>query len=366
MRRFMWTFEMPPSSEASPAATESQRAGKILQPPAQAGPRLKYLLARCLALLFFSALICAKPLFSVDDGRYKIVEIKPHVFVYQAEDILEQAGDPNFSRASNAGFVITPQGVVVINTTNTPFNARAMLYEIRQRTSLPVRYVINTSALPDAMLGNEAFEDFRPTILATPAAADLMHRYRNHLPERLETDWRLALNMRGIHPTPAGQTFGQTMTLPVSNPQIRLISLGKNASPGDAAVYLPQSKVVFLGDVFENQFVPQMDGGDIHHWIRMLSKVASWDAEVFVPGHGAPGGRDRVEQFRRFLEWVLTQVQTRLAQHKTELQVQEELVPFQAYQWHAPELQEKLVAAIYRQLAAAARQEAHSAKPSRP
>ncbi len=362
---------MPSAPSTSFKARNRQQAERIplnqdVRFGAQSAGHPKISLRLSLALLAFFLLIFSWPAFPAEEGHYKILEVKPHVFVWLAEDILEQEGDPNFSRASNAGFVITPEGVVVINTTNTPFNARDLLYEIRQRTSLPVRFVINTSSLPDAMLGNEAFADFRPAILSTPAAAIQMNRYQSELAGRIESDWRLAENMRGIHPTPPDQTFDREMTLPIASPQIKLINLGDNISPGDAAVYLPQSKVLFLGDLFENQYIPQMASGNIRRWISELRKVESWDVDVFVPGHGEPGGRQQVEQFRHFLVWLLGQVQSGIGQHKTEQQIETAMVPFQNYHWRAPELQSKLVAAVYQQLAGDNKEASASPKSPNP
>ena len=314
-----------------------------------------------LALLSFP-----RNIFPVEEGHYKILEVKPHVFVWQAEDILEQEGDPNFSRAANAGFVITPQGVIVVNTTNTPFNARGLLYEIRRHTDLPVRFVVNTSASPDAMLGNEAFTDFSPTILSTPTAASLINRYRSELPGRIEDDWRLKETMRGIHPTPPDQTFAQEMTIPVGGTPIKLINLGDDASPGDAVVYLPQAKVLFLGTLFENQYIPRLDSGDIRGWIRALRRVESWDVDVFVPGHGEPGGKKQVEQFRQFLEWLLNQVQARVQQGKSLQQIKDELIPFQGYPWRAKELEPHAVASVYHQLTGGGSQNPLPAKATSP
>src|SRR5438552_12988503 len=67
-------------------------------------------------------------------ARYEVKEIKPHVFIWVPDDVLYLVGDPQFGRAGTAGFIVTGEGVVVVNTTNNPFNAREMLYEIRQRT----------------------------------------------------------------------------------------------------------------------------------------------------------------------------------------------------------------------------------------
>jgi glyoxylase-like metal-dependent hydrolase (beta-lactamase superfamily II) len=288
---------------------------------------------------------------AADDSYYHVQEIKPNVFVWVAEDILNQEGDPQFNRAGNAGFIITPGGVVVINTTNSPFNARALLFEIRKRTNQPVRYVINTGASPDVMLGNEAFEDFQPAILSTPEAARIMRDYRDAFPARIGGNWRVATSMRGVHPLPPTGTFEKEDTLRVGGREIRLINLGDNSSPGNAAVYLPASKVLFLGNVFENEYIPRIGSANLSQWIETLRKVESWDAEVFVPGHGVPAGRKQVQQFRGFLEWLYGRVRSGFQEGKSLEQIQGEMVPFPHLHWHAPELESAAVAAVYQLVA---------------
>ena len=348
----------------SRGSAPSRRAARSARPaPFSFKPPLALLLAFS---ALFILLATARALFPADDSYYHVTEIKPHVFVWVAEDIIDQEGDPQFKRAGNAGFIITQDGVVVVNTTNTPFNARSLLYEIRKRTDLPVRYVINTSASPDVMLGNEAFEDFKPVFLSTPPAALAMHDYRNEFPARLERDWRLAASMRGIHPLPPTETFDKEMTLPLSGQPIQVINLGDNASPGDAVVYLPQSKVLFLGNLFENEYIPRIGAANIDHWIETLRKVESWDAEVCVPGHGLPGGKAQVAQFRQFIEWLTGQVRAGMQQGKNVQQLQNELVPFQNIHWHAPELEADAVAAVYRLLARQTNQAVSSVKSEGP
>ncbi len=334
-----------PSRENTPSRTAVRSARPVsffLKPSST------FLFAILVLLLLFPA---PRAAFPAEGSFYHIQEIKPNVFVWIAEDILDQEGDPKFNRAGNAGFIITHDGVVVVNTTNTPFNARALLYEIRQRTDLPVRYVINTSASPDVMLGNEAFEDFKPVILSTPQAAFAMRDYQSKFPSRIEGDWRLAASMRGIHPMPPTQTFDQETTLQTGGQPIKLVNLGDNASPGDAVVYLPQSKVLFMGNIFENQYVPRIGSANIDHWIETLHKVESWDVDVYVPGHGQPSGKPGLLEFRQFLEWLSGQVRSGLQKGRTLPQIQNELVPFQNLHWHAPELESDAVAAVYRLLA---------------
>jgi cyclase len=326
-------------------------------------PLVPCLFAALTLLLFLAA---PRTSFAVDDSYYHIQEINPHVFVWVAEDILDQEGDPQFNRAGNAGFIITDDGVVVVNTTNTPFNARALLYEIRKRTAQPVRYVINTSASPDAMLGNEAFADFSPVIISTPQAAQEMRSYRHEFTSRVEGNWRIAASMRGIHPLPPTETFDKEATLQIGGQQIKLINLGDNASPGNAAVYLPQSKVLFLGNVFENEYIPRIGSANLNQWTETLQKVGSWDADVYVPGHGQPGGKVQVQRFRQFLEWLSGQVRLGLQQGRSLQQIQDGLVPFQSVHWHAPELEAEAVAAVYHLMARNQSQASSAAESTSP
>ena len=315
-----------------------------------------------------TAVLLAMPLMALatDDSYYDIQEVKPNVFVWVAKDILNQEGDPEFNRAGNAGFIITPEGVVVINTTNSPFNARALLFEIRKRTGQPVRYVINTSASPDLMLGNEAFEDFQPSILSTPAAAQAIHNYKKEFSARIEGNWKIAASMRGIHPLPPTGTFEKEDTIKVGGQEIRLINLGDNFSPGDAAVYLPGSKVLFLGNVFENEYIPRTGTANMEQWIETLGKVESWNVDVFVPGHGQPAGKARVQQFRGFLEWLCGRVRSGMQSGKSLVQIQAELVPFPNLHWHAPELESEAVAGVFRLLSKTESQASSTAETPSP
>jgi glyoxylase-like metal-dependent hydrolase (beta-lactamase superfamily II) len=259
------------------------------------------LLLSALCLLLSASLVFALR------GRYAVTEVKPHVFVWVPEDIHDFDGDPRFSLPGTAGFVIGPQGVVVVNTTNSPFHAREVLYEIRERTDQPVRYVIDTDARGDHMLGNEAFVDERPTIIASSAAAAAMRAYRLDIAQRMDAEgepgFRMRERMRGIHFTLPTETIDKDLTIGVGGEEIRMLLTGAGPSPGSLVVFLPQSKVLFLGDLYENGFIPKLQGVDLEKWAAYLRTVESWDVDVYVPGHGAPGDKKSLAEFLKFLEW---------------------------------------------------------------
>jgi glyoxylase-like metal-dependent hydrolase (beta-lactamase superfamily II) len=287
---------------------------------------------------------------SAATGLYQVQEIKPHVFVWMPDDVIDQDGDPNFPRAGNSGFIVTPEGVAVVDTTNSPFHARELLYEIRERTDQPVRYVLNTSAAGDHALGNEVFVDQQSIIVSSAAAQARMREYKQALASRLaaENGWRLEERMRGIHVTPATQTFQDDLTLRLGGQDFRLRAL---LAGDDVAVEVPSAKVLFLGALYENNFFPRIGGRDVRRWIEALHEVETWDVETYVPGHGAPGGKKDVAAFRGFLEWLVAQVETRVREGKSLEQIKEEIALPQTFHYHAPDLASADVADVYRQLA---------------
>jgi glyoxylase-like metal-dependent hydrolase (beta-lactamase superfamily II) len=239
-------------------------------------------------------------------GRYTVTEVKPHVFVWVPEEIHDIFGDPKFTLAGTSGFIIGPDGVIVIDTTNSPYHAREVLYEIRQRTDLPVKYVINTGPRGDQILGNEVFTDEQATIISTPVVAAEMREYQRDLAKRMEADGepglRMRQRMRGFHFTPPTEEINGQMTIGVGGEEVRLLLPLAGPSSGNLVVYLPAAKVLFLGDLYENGTKPELDGADVEKWAAYLRKAESWDVDVYVPGHGAPGDKKSLAEFIKLLE----------------------------------------------------------------
>jgi len=251
-------------------------------------------------------------------GRYTVTEVKPHVFVWVPEEIHDIDGDPQFTLAGTAGFIIGPEGVIVINTANTPFHGREILYEIRQRTDLPIKYVINTDSRGNHILGNEAFTDQRAVIISTPVAAVEMSDYKHDLASRMavggEEGVRMRLRMRGIHFTMPTQEINQEMTLGVGGEEVRLLLPMAGTSPGNIVVYLPRSKVLFLGDLWQNGSVQKSTSADLKKWVEYLRKVQTWGVDFYVPGNGPPGDGQALDKFCKWLEGLEKSTAAKAAQ----------------------------------------------------
>jgi glyoxylase-like metal-dependent hydrolase (beta-lactamase superfamily II) len=133
--------------------------------------------------------------------------------------------------------------------------------------------------------------------------------------------------------------------------EIKLVTLLKNGPSDDSAVYLPGTKVLFLGELFQNSYFPRIESRNLRDWIAALKQVEAWDVDVYVPGHGEPGGKKELAEFRQFLEWLEKEVETRSKEGKSLSEVKREVDSLvENYKWHAPELIPEDVEAVYKQL----------------
>jgi len=241
-----------------------------------------------------------------------------------------------------------------VNTTNSPFHGRELLYEIRHHSELPVRYVIDTNSSGEQMLGNEVFTEQQATLISSAKTREEILNYRQLVARRLAEEddkSKLQIRMRGFHITVPTQTFGSEMSLRLGGQEFKLLCLLKNGSGDDAVVYLPAAKVLFLGELFQNNYFPRIDSRKLHEWIDALRQVEGWDVEVYIPGHGAPGGKKELAEFRQFLEWFGREVETRFQEGKSLSEVKREVGPLlEKYKWHAPELISEDLEAVYKQM----------------
>lgn len=298
------------------------------------------------------ALLAPRPLSAL--GReYEVREVTPHTFVWVPDDIVDQNGDPRFPRAGNVGFIITDEGVIVIGTTNSPFHAREVLYEIRQRTEIPVRLVIDPGAQGDQILGNEVFAEQRATILSTSGAETEMRAYKQDLNRRMAIDPQFPARMRGIHFTFPNRIFQDQTTFNLGGEEVRVISMNcglPGTQSGDAVVYLPTEKVLFLGDLYVNDYVPEIGSRDVERWIGALGKMEKWDVTSFIPGHGNFGTKSDVANFRSFLQWLNGSIEDGVRQGKSLAQVEDNLLSSSAFNRLARDLAPGAIAAVYGQL----------------
>lgn len=211
-------------------------------------------------------------------------------------------GDPgipdhdNEGNTSNAGFIVTSDGVVVFDALGTPSLGWNLLGAIKKTTAAPVRYNVVSHYHADHIYGLQAFKDHTSSIVI---AQDRATEYREDEETSGErANQRLDQRREALKPwvdantrvVPPDITFSERATLYLGGKRFDLIYAGPAHSASDAMMMVEPDGVLFAGDVVQNGRIPFMNADDVDtaNWLRSLGEVAKLDPKFIVPGHGHP------------------------------------------------------------------------------
>jgi len=212
---------------------------------------------------------------------FPLRELAPGVFAVSGDTGRGVEGRPN------AGFVVTPAGVVVIDALASPGEGRVLMRTIRTVTQAPVRYLLLTHHHPDHTFGAIVFKRAGARIVAHPDRRTLANIDGD---DRLASDWTGVMGleqMRGFAYADSPDIAVRHDTLlNVGGRRIQIIRPGPAHTAGDLMVWLPAERVLFAGDVLVEDGVSMMVDGSSSAMLGALARIDSLQPRVAVPGHG--------------------------------------------------------------------------------
>jgi len=224
----------------------------------------------------------------------KPVEVIPNVF--SAIGATAPPGYDNSGHNNNLSFIVTGDGVIVINGSASYLLAKALHDEIKNVTDQPVKLVINENGQGHAMLGNSYWIQFGIPILAhVDAAAE----FEKSGYDSLDT-------MQRFNKEKAEGTFVQGPTETMTD--IKVITMGDFTievrwqgpahAPGDIAVWLPKQRLVISGDMaFHERLLPVFEDTIVVDWIESWKNFEALGALYVIPGHGHPTNMAQVRRY---------------------------------------------------------------------
>lgn len=240
----------------------------------------------------------------------KPVEIIPHVWSAigaTAPSTYENAGHNN-----NLSFIVTGDGVIVVNGSGAYLLAKALHDEIKKITDQRVKLVINENGQGHAMLGNSYWAEQGVPILAHEDAA---HDFDDQAGEILASaKVRLKDRAEGTVIEGPTETFETKYMIEMGQFKIDVLHLGPAHSPGDIQVWLPEQSLVIAGDMaFHERMPPIFDETDTKGWVETWEgPFEALGATYVIPGHGHPTNMDQV---RRYTRDYLVYLRGKIAEH---------------------------------------------------
>jgi cyclase len=256
---------------------------------------------------------------SVSTSQRTVTKLADGVFTIRHKDA------PDTFPQGNTTVIIGEREVLVVDSCYLPSSAREDIAQIRQWTTKPVHYLLNTHWHFDHTMGNFAYRAAFPGIVVIaqtetrnqvagynpgwferfPGRVQRMQKMidagkdtsgKTFTPGEIE---ELKTAVAGIQPVweefkalPAhlaeltpDVTFERELTLDLGNREVQVKHLGRGNTRGDAIAYLPKEKILITGDLMDHP-VPYFFGGYPEEHIVTLQHMSQLDAQTMVPGHG--------------------------------------------------------------------------------
>jgi len=206
--------------------------------------------------------------------------------VYAIVGSLANRSPENLGNNATFGFVVTTQGVVLIDSGGTYKGAQKIHEVIKGVTDQPVVAVINTGGQDHRWMGNDYFKKQGARLIASKRAVeDQKARTQDQFARLANTAGDDALI--GTHAVYADELFDSEMQLLVGDTTLELRHEGRAHTPGDSVVWLPKEQVVFTGDiVYTERMLSIGEDSNSKAWVKAFEAMTSFNPKHVIPGHG--------------------------------------------------------------------------------
>lgn len=225
---------------------------------------------------------------AVEEIRLEAIKVSPHVYYFHGGSGVASAENKGFM--SNAGFVVTNDGVVVFDALATPALGEAMVKAIRGITSKPIRYVIISHYHADHFYGLQALKaqgaevwahEHGQVYLHSDLARERLSQRREALAPWVNAKTRLVAADRWL-----SFKDSKIIRFTLGGMHFRIIDTSGAHSGEDIMLSVDDDKMLFAGDLFFTGRIPFVGNADSKVWLAALDRMLEVNPVVVVPGHG--------------------------------------------------------------------------------
>ncbi|MEK8090477.1 MBL fold metallo-hydrolase [Thermithiobacillus plumbiphilus] len=218
-----------------------------------------------------------------------VTRIAPNTYAVYGH--IAQLNTQNRGFNGNAGFVVTTDGVVVIDALGTPLLGKRLLASIRKITNKPIRYLILTHNHPDHSYGTSALKDSGATVIAHAGTQDYLHSsdFESSVDYRREIIPQDMREFRAIAPDQAidGDIFSKQV-FRLGKHSFEVYNVDHHHSYGDLVIRQLPENILWIGDLAFNGRTTYIGDGHSGATLKGIDWLRSAfpDAKLMMPGHG--------------------------------------------------------------------------------
>lgn len=255
---------------------------------------MKLLLAFLIALLAASVQADSSGDAQQDSQELKPIQVTEKIWAIVGP--LTNRTPENLGNNATFGVVITSEGLILVDSGGTRKGAEALHAVVKSISDKPIKYVINTGGQDHRWFGNDYFSRQGAKIISSEAAA------RDHKQRFNDQVLRLTAlvgdeNFAGTEARYADILFSDSYRLTLGDTTIEIFHKGQAHTPGDSYVWIPDSKIVFSGDiVYVDRMLGIGDQSNSRSWVKVFEAMAALKPDVVIPGHGDPVSLEKAKK----------------------------------------------------------------------
>ena len=273
---------------------------------------------KLLLLLMTVALLSPGSRAAAQDLGLGFKKVSEGIYVYAA--VLNEA---------NSTIILTQDGVVLIDTGQSPKDSHVVMAAVKKLTSRPVRFVIHTEPHPDHAMGDFVFSP-PAVVIGHAGSAASMKASDSFKPERIEKQTASSPEMReafkGFRLVTPQIEYRDKMSLNLGERAFELYYLKNVHSEADSAIWLPKERVLFTAaSVGVKRFGNHRPLVSIPDTLSAIKMMKALNPEVVIPGHGNPGGMKILDDIERYYSTLMDGVRQMVKQGKSLDEIKKEL-----------------------------------------
>ncbi|MEH7094461.1 MBL fold metallo-hydrolase [Neobacillus vireti] len=261
---------------------------------------------------------------------------------------------------ANAGFVDLGDKIIVFDTFNTQQASQDLKYAAEMVTNQKVTLVVNSHWHGDHIRGNQTFKDSNIISSQTTLSKirelhplrikkqkddlqglsnyieslknQLDHFFNSELQNQINFLSEIKDSLPNLELVLPSQTFMNELNIQGTKRNAKLFTLGGGHSYCDAMLYIPDNKVIFMGDLlFVNCHPTFFEESDPKKWIEILHRVKNLEIEAAIPGHGSIGTKADLTKVITYITYLMSIVLENSEDDKVE-------IPTIYKDWTSPEV----------------------------